>query len=246
MRAVEARDGAAVERGEQLAIAGGDQIDEMLVQRLLLGERLALTHGRLGQVAVAAALGADAAQVGRGIVLHLLLHDGIHLDAHRYRMRRAGVGARRHGGDIARFQQEEAGRCGAPAAGRNISDYRNRRRDDLFDGVPHGVHETSGSVEAEDHDGGIFGFRPIDCAADDFRGHGMHYPIHVHRNRFRGRGHSLRQKRKRHCRSGLSAQSTLTITFSDTTVRKLTSVIRLIETFDPKFIPNRLNWKKSL
>ena len=41
-------------------------------------------------------------------------------------MRGAGVGAGRHGGNVAGFQNEEARGGGAPAARRDIRDYRNR------------------------------------------------------------------------------------------------------------------------
>ena len=142
--------------GEQIALVGRDQLDQVLVERLALGERLAFAHGLLGQRAVAAALACDAAQIGGRIVLHLLLHDGVHLAAHQHRMRRAGIGARRHGRHVAGFQNEEAGGCRARAARRDVSNHRHGRGDDLLDGLAHGVHQAAGSVQADQNERGMF------------------------------------------------------------------------------------------
>jgi hypothetical protein len=90
----------------------------MIVERFLVGERLTLADGLLGERAIAPALGHDAAQRGGRVVLDLLLHDGIHLAAHQHGMRRAGIGARRHGRDVAGLQDEEARGGRARAAGR--------------------------------------------------------------------------------------------------------------------------------
>ena len=68
-----------------------------------------LANGGLGKRAVAAALKADAAEIRRRVVLHLLLHHRVHLRAHQHRMGSARVGARRHGGNVRAFEDEEAG-----------------------------------------------------------------------------------------------------------------------------------------
>ena len=135
--------------------------------------------------AVASALAADAAQVRGGVVLHLLLHHGIHLAAHQDRVRRAGCGSRRHGRDVARLQQEESGRCRAPAAGRHIGHHRNRRRDNLFDGGAHRVHQSARCVESHQDQRCIFVLGLCDCAVHNFGGDGMDHPVHVHRDDFR-------------------------------------------------------------
>ena len=198
--AVEARHRAAVELRQQLALVRRDQIDQVLIERLPLGEGLALAHRRFGQRAVAPALGRDAAQVGGGVVLHLLLHHRVHLAAHQHRMRRAGVGARRHRRHIAGFQNEEARRCGAPAArAPHRSPPEPARQTMLLDRVAHGVHQAAGRVQANQQQRGVFAARPARWRRATISAViGMHHAIHVHRDRLSGRrADGLRHQRKR-------------------------------------------------
>ena len=127
-------------------------------------------------------------------------------------MRRAGVGARRHGRHVARLQNEEARRGRAPAAGRHISHHRNGRGDDLLDGLAHGIHQAAGRVQADDDQRGVFLLGLLDGARNDLGRDGVHHAIHVHRDHLRRRGQRLRgeRQRKRENRN-LVSQSTLTI-----------------------------------
>ena len=172
---------------QQLVVAGSDQIDQVLIQRFLFGEGLTFTHGGFSERAVASAALRDAAQVGGGVVLHLLLHHGVHLSADQHRMRRAGCGTGRHGGDVAGFQDEEARGGGARSTGRHVGNHRNGRSDDLFDGGAHGVHEAARRVEPDQHQRCLLRTGLCDGTGDDFDGDGMHHAIHVHRDHSRRR-----------------------------------------------------------
>ena len=68
----------------------------------------------------------------------------------------AGVGAGRHGGDVAGFEQEETCRSGTGAGGPDPHDYGNGGAEDLFDDVARGVHEAAGSAEANQQGVGMF------------------------------------------------------------------------------------------
>ena len=230
--AVKPRHRAAIERRQQGRGRRGDQVDQVIVERLFLGEGLALAHRGLGQGAVAAPLGGDAAQVGGGIVLDLLLHHRIHFAAHGHRMRRAGIGPRRHRRHIAGFQNEEARRGRASAAGSHVGDHRHRRGDDRLDGLAHGIHQSAGSIEADQQEIRVFLFGLRDRGAHDLGGNRMHHPIHVHRNNLGSRGQGLRGERQRDHRNYADSQSTHTIHYSRHVVVNLTMVIKLIQSFD--------------
>ena len=72
--AVDACDGAAVERGDELSFVGGGQVDEVLGESFVVGEGFGFADGGLGELHVAAAAGDIGAQKGGCVVLHLLLH----------------------------------------------------------------------------------------------------------------------------------------------------------------------------
>ena len=186
--AVEARHGAAFERRQQGLLVGFDQVDQMLVERFAFGEGLALAHGGLRRGAVAPALGADAAYVRGRVVFHLLLHHGVHLAELFDGMRRAAVGAGRHGGDIARLQNEEARGGGPPSAWFDVSDYGNGRGDDFLDGVAHRIHQPARRVQVDDDKRGVLLLGARNGASDDLGGDGMHDPVHVHGDDLHGRG----------------------------------------------------------
>ena len=191
--AVEARDHAAIQGGKQGLLVGRDEIGQVLFQRLALGERLAFADRGFRQRAVAPALGADAAQVGGGVILHFLFHDGVHFAAHQHGVRRAGVGSRGHGRHVAGLQDEEARGSGASSAGRDIGHYRDGRGDDLLDNLAHRIHQPAGRVETDEEQRRVLRFRLRDGAAHDFNGDGVHHAVHVHRNYFWGGKRGLRQ-----------------------------------------------------
>ena len=82
-------------------------------------------------------------------------------------MRCAGIGSRRHGGDVAGLEQEKTGRCGAAPLGRpKLS--RERETELFFDALPHRVHQAARCVQAEDHCGGVLPLRLRNGGIDDF------------------------------------------------------------------------------
>ena len=197
--AIEARHGAAIEGREQRLFVGRDQIDQMLVERLAFGEGLALAHGGFGNLAVAPAFGADAAHVGGGVVLHLLLHGGVHIAELGDGVSRASVGSGRHGGYVARFQNEEARRSGAATARFDVGDDGDGRGDDFLNGFAHRVHQSAGSVEANDEERGVLLFGASNGASDDLDGDGMNDPIHIHGDDLHGRGKRRCRQRESDC-----------------------------------------------
>jgi hypothetical protein len=145
-----------------------------LVERLLLGKGFGLAHGALGQFDVASALGDDGAHQGRGVVLHFHFHHVIHFfAAEDDGMRCARIGSRSHGGDVGRFENEEAGRCGAAAAGRHVDDDGNRRGDDLLDNFAGGIDQSSGSVDLDQDRLIVIGGGHGERAANVFGGDGL-------------------------------------------------------------------------
>ena len=118
---------------EQIVLIFGDDVDQVLLQCFLIGPRLRLAHRALGQLHVAAARPDERAHEGGGVVFHLGLHHVIHLLAtQRDRMRRAGVGSRRHRRDVGRLQDEESRRSRVGAAGSDVDDDRHRRRQESW------------------------------------------------------------------------------------------------------------------
>ena len=124
----------------------------MLIQRLALREGLALHDGGFRQRAVAPALGTDAAQVSRGVIFHLLFHDGVHLGAHSHGMRGAGVRTGRHGRHVAGLEKEEARRSGPSAAGSHVGHDGDGRGKHLLDGLAHRIHQPAGGIQADDQE----------------------------------------------------------------------------------------------
>ncbi len=119
--AVEARDGAAVELREQIFGRGGDEIDELAVERFFFAEGFGVGDGGGGEFGVASALADVAAQVGGGIVDDFFAQRVVNLHglAADFHDRRSGAGFRagRHGGDIRGKQNEKSGGSGARAGG---------------------------------------------------------------------------------------------------------------------------------
>jgi len=98
----------------------------VVVQRFLLGKRFAFEDSFLGQRAVASPLLGQAAQGGGSVILHFALHLRIHLTANQDGMRGAGIGARRHGCDVAGLEEKESGRRRSAAARSDIRNDGNR------------------------------------------------------------------------------------------------------------------------
>src|SRR5579883_541778 len=146
-RSVPARDFTSVELLEELLLIGGDDLDQMVVERFFFGESFRVAHGLFGKLAVAPAPGGETAQQRGGIVLDLLAHDVIHLASQKYGRRSAGVGAGRHGSHIAGFEQEESGGGGARSAGSDVRDDGNRRSGKLLDDFARRVEQSAGRVQ---------------------------------------------------------------------------------------------------
>ena len=146
---VEALDGFALHLFQQVLFVGRDVVDQLLRKRFLLGKRLRLAHRALGHFDVAAALGNHGTHQRGGVILHLLFHDVVHLAAAQgHRMGRAGIGARSHGRHVRALQNEEAGRSRPAAAGRDVNNHRNRRRQNFLDDVAGGVQQAARRIQS--------------------------------------------------------------------------------------------------
>ena len=132
--AVEAMDLAAVERGEERGVVGGDEVDELEFEGFCVAVGFGVADGVFGGFDVAAAAAGVGAEEGCGVVLDLLLEDGVELAAFDDGVGGAGVGAGSHGGDVGGFEEEEAGGAGAAAGGRDEDDDRDGG---VFDGLDH-------------------------------------------------------------------------------------------------------------
>ena len=144
---VHARNLAAVERGQQLRVVVRNQVDQVLVQRLLGGVGVRGVHGLLRRIGVAVAPRHIRAQKCLGVVLHLLAHGGVGLAAElKHRMRRAGVRAGSHGGHVRRLQQKESRRAGARPRRRHIDNHRNPRAQNRASHGPRRIHQSARRV----------------------------------------------------------------------------------------------------
>ena len=162
MRAVEARDLAAVERRQQLRHVLHDQVDQLALEGFLLGEGAALDDGLLRQLEVAPAALGLAANVGRGVRGDLLRHDLVHLPHPADRVRRADVRAGRHGDDVGGDGDQEAGRGRPGARGADEDGHGRLAVQDLVDDLPHRGVEAARRVEAQDHERRALGVGAVD------------------------------------------------------------------------------------
>ena len=144
-----------VDLAEEIVLAGGHVVDQVLRQRFLFGEGLGFEHGAFGDLDVAAAPGGDRAHEGGGIILDFALHLVVGLDLswaeEQHGMRRASVGSGSHGCDVGRFEDEDSSRTGAAAGGRDVEDDGNRRVRDLLDDVAGGFDEASGRIDLDQY-----------------------------------------------------------------------------------------------
>ncbi len=82
--AVKAADGAAIELVEQVGFVAGGEVDEMEVERFLVGPGDGLADGFFGFLDVASAARDVGAEEGRGVVLDLGLHDVVRAGRRRW------------------------------------------------------------------------------------------------------------------------------------------------------------------
>ena len=80
-RAIEARDGAAVELGEQILGRRRDEINQLAVERFFFAERFRVGNRRGRQIRIASALADVAAQIRGGFVQDFLVQRVV--DLHR-------------------------------------------------------------------------------------------------------------------------------------------------------------------
>ena len=130
---------------------GRDDVDDVLVERLLRGEVRGLADCLLGPVGVAAVRLREPADVGGRVVDHLAAQVARDVPAaDRDRRRRADVRLRGHGGDVRGHRDEDACRGGAGAVRVDVDDDRDRRRELLLDDLAHRRVEAAGRVEQDD------------------------------------------------------------------------------------------------
>src|ERR1700692_3907163 len=85
-------------------------------------------------------------------------------------MSRAGIGTRRHGGDVSGFQNKKSGRCGSAAAGRYIENDGNGGGRDLLDNLPGRLEEASGRIDLDQYSLSVAALRFVDGAGNIFFG----------------------------------------------------------------------------
>ncbi len=142
----------AVDLVQQGGEVGGDEVDDVHLERLLRSEVGRLPDGALRPVPVAPVRLGKLARVGSGIVDHLapqVAGDLASADGHRGGG--ADVRVRRHRGDVGGKRDERAGGGGPRAGRRDVDDHGDVRLELLLDDLAHGGVEAAGGVE-QDHD----------------------------------------------------------------------------------------------
>ena len=181
--AIEARDRAAVELGEQSFTGGRDEIAQPAVERFPLSKRLRLSNGGLGQRHIAAATLGVAPQIGGGIVEDLLLHRLVDADwiATDRQQGRGGtcVGARRHGRDVRSEQDEETGGRGACASRRDVHSHGRARIDDVLDDLAHRRIQAAGCVHRDEDQRRAAVIGLVDAAVDVLGHHRVDLTVDV-------------------------------------------------------------------
>ena len=97
-----------VERGEQGGVIGRVEVDQLQLEGLCVAVGLGVADGVLGGFDVATTPGGVGTEEGRGVVLDLLLEDGIHLATFDDGVGGAGIGSGGHGGYVGGLKEEEA------------------------------------------------------------------------------------------------------------------------------------------
>ena len=143
----------AVELVEEGGERGRDEVDHVHLQRLLGREVRRVAHGFLRPRRIAVIGGRESGEGGDGVVDHLVAQVRAEVLAARVdRRRRADVRRRRHGEDVGRLGDPDAGRGGAGAFRRHVDDDGHLRGQlGLVDRLHRG-REAAGRVE-EDHGG---------------------------------------------------------------------------------------------
>ena len=107
--AVKTLDGSALKLLEQIVFVRGDNVDELVLERLVFGKRFGLADRTFGYFDIPSTLRGNCAHERRRVVFELLLHDLVELAAaHADRMSRPGVCARGHGCHVGCFQDEKS------------------------------------------------------------------------------------------------------------------------------------------
>ena len=171
--AVEALDGLAVELGQQRVVVGRDRVDQVQLQRLGFAEGLRVADGVFGVLGVASADLDIGAQEGGGVVLDLLFEHRVHGGAFKDGVGRAGVGPRRHGGDIGCLKQEEAGRSGATARRLDENDDGHGRGLDGSDHLAGGIEQAAGRAHGDEHGCRIAAGGVVQAALEVLGGDGL-------------------------------------------------------------------------
>jgi hypothetical protein len=142
--------GPAVQRLEQLVDRVGLELDHSPVERLLGGERGALSNGLAGEFDVPITLPSQRLQEGGRVVDDFLL-DGLVPEVDRVgRAQRGGLGHDRH---VRGVDQEDAGRSGPRARRADPHHDGNRRADDPLHHVAHRDVESARCIELDDDRG---------------------------------------------------------------------------------------------
>jgi hypothetical protein len=184
---------------KEVVLVFRNDIDQVLLQRFLVGPRLRLAHGALRQLHVAAARPDKRAHEGSRIVFHFRLHHVVHLlAAQDDGMGRARVCSRRHRGNVGRLENEEAGRGGIGAGGRDIDDDGHRRSQNLLDDLARGIDQAAGRTQLDEHGISIGLPRMLDGAVDVLGADGLDGVIQANfDNRGRERVDRSQQKQDR-------------------------------------------------
>ena len=179
--AVEAGDGPAVELADEIRNVVRDQIDERRsgAERFLLGVGPALDAP---PVRPASTLRfrcvARVRRVRRDVRGHLLGHRVVDLFAVAGdRMRGADVRPGRHGRNVGRDRDQEAGRRGAVARWADENRDRGLRADDGVVDVAGRIDQAARRAQREDDERGAGRVRLRDRLADVFSGDGMDDPV---------------------------------------------------------------------
>src|SRR6266851_2324681 len=148
----------------------------MLVDRLVGIERHALAHRILDPHVVSATLLGDTGDVGRGIVGDLFAQVAGNVRATTLDgMRRADIGAWRHGQDVGRFADEYARRGGARTRWRDVDNRRYGAVQQILDHLTHrGIQATRRIHDQHEQRRAPVGGRSDDTV-DVLRGHGIDY-----------------------------------------------------------------------
>ena len=171
--AVEALDLFSIQRAQERGHVGNDQVDELPLERLPLGERPALQDRLLRQLDVAAPAFRLAADVGGGVGRHLLGHRLVHRPQAGDGMGGPDIGAGGHRGDVGDDRDDEAGGGGPRSRGPHPDRHRHPGPQDAVDDLAHRRVESAGGVDPDHDQGGARRFRPVERRHHVARAHGM-------------------------------------------------------------------------